>query len=99
MGWSKEETDYLLDMLEAHDLRFVVVADRYNVRSSSAGARAHVSLSLNTHTSLPPSLSHLVWRNAHHTSSHTSSSHHVIVSWWPAPHPGGPQRPLLQVRE
>jgi SANT/Myb-like domain of DAMP1 len=32
MGWTKEETDYLLDMLETHDLRFVVVADRYNVR-------------------------------------------------------------------
>jgi hypothetical protein len=31
MGWTKEETDYLLDMLEAYDLRFVVVADRYNV--------------------------------------------------------------------
>lgn len=31
MGWTKEETDYLLDMLEQHDLRFVVVADRYNV--------------------------------------------------------------------
>ncbi|KAF6262037.1 hypothetical protein COO60DRAFT_1625111 [Scenedesmus sp. NREL 46B-D3] len=30
MGWTKEETDYLLDMLEAYDLRFVVVADRYN---------------------------------------------------------------------
>jgi hypothetical protein len=31
MGWTKEETDYLLDMLEQYDLRFVVVADRYNV--------------------------------------------------------------------
>jgi hypothetical protein len=31
MGWTKEETDYLLDMLEAYDLRFVVVADRYHV--------------------------------------------------------------------
>lgn len=30
MGWTKEETDYLLDMLEQFDLRFVVVADRYN---------------------------------------------------------------------
>lgn len=33
MGWTKEETDYLLDMLEQFDLRFVVVADRYNVSS------------------------------------------------------------------
>eukprot|EP00878_Enallax_costatus_P034850 GHUV01038756.1.p1 GENE.GHUV01038756.1~~GHUV01038756.1.p1 ORF type:complete len:124 (-),score=39.18 GHUV01038756.1:61-432(-) len=32
MGWTKEETDYLLDMLEQFDLRFIVVADRYNVR-------------------------------------------------------------------
>lgn len=31
MGWTKEETDYLLDMLEQFDLRFLVVADRYNV--------------------------------------------------------------------
>jgi len=31
MGWTKEETDYLLDLLEQFDLRFVVVADRYNV--------------------------------------------------------------------
>jgi hypothetical protein len=35
MGWTKEETDYLLDMLEAYDLRFMVVADRYNVRGPS----------------------------------------------------------------
>lgn len=34
MGWTKEETDYLLDLLEQYDLRFVVVADRYNVSSS-----------------------------------------------------------------
>lgn len=34
MGWTKEETDYLLDLLEQFDLRFVVVADRYNVSSS-----------------------------------------------------------------
>jgi hypothetical protein len=31
MGWTKEETDYLLDMLEQYDLRFMVVADRYDV--------------------------------------------------------------------
>lgn len=36
MGWTKEETDYLLDLLEQYDLRFVVVADRYNVSSSSS---------------------------------------------------------------
>jgi hypothetical protein len=31
MGWTKDETDYLLDMLEQYDMRFVIVADRYNV--------------------------------------------------------------------
>jgi hypothetical protein len=31
---SKEETDYLLDLLEQYDLRFVVVADRYNVSAA-----------------------------------------------------------------
>lgn len=36
MGWTKEETDYLLDMLEQFDLRFVVVADRYNVSEGQA---------------------------------------------------------------
>jgi hypothetical protein len=39
MGWTKEETDYLLDMLEQFDLRFVVVADRYNVRAGMVGGR------------------------------------------------------------
>jgi hypothetical protein len=38
MGWTKEETDYLLDMLEAYDLRFVVVADRYHVSNRKASA-------------------------------------------------------------
>lgn len=36
MGWTKEETDYLLDLLEQFDLRFVVVADRYNVSICAA---------------------------------------------------------------
>lgn len=36
MGWTKDETDYLLDMLEQYDLRFVVVADRYNVSTAAA---------------------------------------------------------------
>lgn len=29
-NWSRQETDYLLDMCESLDLRFVVIADRYN---------------------------------------------------------------------
>ena len=27
--WSKEETDYLIEMCETYDLRFIVIADRY----------------------------------------------------------------------
>lgn len=30
--WSREETDYLLDMCERFDLRFPVIQDRYEVR-------------------------------------------------------------------
>ncbi len=29
--WSRQETDYLLDLCERFDLRFPVIADRYNV--------------------------------------------------------------------
>ena len=31
--WTREETDYLLDLCAQFDLRFIVIADRYNVRS------------------------------------------------------------------
>ena len=30
--WTREETDYLLDLCEALALKFFVIADRYNVR-------------------------------------------------------------------
>jgi DNA methyltransferase 1-associated protein 1 len=30
-GWTREETDYLLDLCELYDLRFVVITDRYQV--------------------------------------------------------------------
>lgn len=30
-GWSRAETDYLLDMCERFELRFLVIADRYEV--------------------------------------------------------------------
>lgn len=36
-GWSREETDYLLELAERYELRFVIIADRYEVR---AGGRA-----------------------------------------------------------
>lgn len=29
-GWSKEETDYLIDLCQKYDLRFVVIADRWD---------------------------------------------------------------------
>ena len=32
-GWSRAETDYLLDMAARFDLRFLVIADRYQVRT------------------------------------------------------------------
>lgn len=28
-GWTREETVYLFDLLREYDLRFIVVADRY----------------------------------------------------------------------
>ena len=34
-SWTREETDYLLDMCEKFDLRFVVIADRYTFGGSS----------------------------------------------------------------
>ena len=30
--WGRAETDYLLDLCQGLDLRFLVIADRYNVR-------------------------------------------------------------------
>lgn len=31
-GWTREETDYLLDVCALYQLRFLVIADRYHVR-------------------------------------------------------------------
>mmetsp|Transcript_8824 Transcript_8824/g.18876 ORF Transcript_8824/g.18876 Transcript_8824/m.18876 type:complete len:443 (+) Transcript_8824:44-1372(+) len=36
--WSKEETDYLFDLCERFDLRFTLVADRYEFAGTPAGA-------------------------------------------------------------
>lgn len=30
VGWTKEETDYLFGIVQEYDLRFYVVADRYD---------------------------------------------------------------------
>lgn len=31
-AWTREETDYLLELCELFDLRFLIIADRYAVR-------------------------------------------------------------------
>lgn len=33
-AWTREETDYLLDMCALYQLRFLVIADRYQVRAT-----------------------------------------------------------------
>jgi DNA methyltransferase 1-associated protein 1 len=33
-AWTREETDYLLDTCAVYQLRFLVIADRYDVRFS-----------------------------------------------------------------
>jgi len=38
--WSREETDYLIELAERLDLRFVVMADRYEVRAPARLQRA-----------------------------------------------------------
>lgn len=35
--WSREETDYLMDTVQEFDLRWVVIADRYDYRPGAAG--------------------------------------------------------------
>jgi DNA methyltransferase 1-associated protein 1 len=32
-NWSRAETDYLIDMVETFDQRFIVIADRWDVSS------------------------------------------------------------------
>ncbi|KAL4890889.1 hypothetical protein BDV59DRAFT_183334 [Aspergillus ambiguus] len=38
--WSRQETDYLMDMVEEYDLRWVVIADRYDFQPQSNDAEA-----------------------------------------------------------
>jgi DNA methyltransferase 1-associated protein 1 len=37
--WTKEETDYLIDLCNAYDLRFVVIADRYDWHNAGGKQR------------------------------------------------------------
>ncbi len=34
--WSRQETEYLLDLCEQFQLRFLIIADRYEVRKHSS---------------------------------------------------------------
>ena len=47
--WTKEETDYLMELCAAYDLRFVVIHDRYDWAAAQAA-----SLPGSTSTMLPP---------------------------------------------
>ncbi|KAJ9264575.1 hypothetical protein DTO212C5_7078 [Paecilomyces variotii] len=43
--WTREETDYLMDLVEEYDLRWVVIADRYDYqpRGTDAGAEGNAT--------------------------------------------------------
>ena len=43
-GWSRAETDYLLDMCERFELRFLVIADRYEVGAGRTDSRQGLML-------------------------------------------------------
>lgn len=48
-AWSLHETSYLFDMLRIYDLRFIVVADRYEYKGpngTESGSRRTVEVSL-----------------------------------------------------
>ncbi|KAL4733005.1 SWR1-complex protein 4 [Aspergillus similis] len=47
--WSREETDYLMDLVEEYDLRWVVIADRYDFQPQ------HVDSTEDTSSALVPS--------------------------------------------
>lgn len=47
--WSQHETNYLFDLLRTYDLRFIVVADRYDYKGptgTESGMRRTVEVSL-----------------------------------------------------
>ena len=41
--WSRQETDYLMDLAEEYDLRWVVIADRYDFQPESTDAEANTN--------------------------------------------------------
>lgn len=41
--WSRQETDYLMDLVEEYDLRWVVIADRYDYQSPDMDSEANAS--------------------------------------------------------
>ncbi len=44
--WQRPETDYLMGLCQRLDLRFLVIADRYDVRPAGPAAAAGVGLGL-----------------------------------------------------
>lgn len=41
--WTRQETDYLMDLVEEYDLRWVVIADRYDYQSQEMDAEANAT--------------------------------------------------------
>lgn len=41
--WTREETDYLMDIVQEYDLRWVVIADRYDYQSQPIDAEANTT--------------------------------------------------------
>ncbi|RMJ27825.1 hypothetical protein PHISP_01319 [Aspergillus sp. HF37] len=41
--WSRQETDYLMDLVEEYDLRWVVIADRYDYQAEDVDAEANAT--------------------------------------------------------
>jgi DNA methyltransferase 1-associated protein 1 len=45
-AWTREETDYLLDLCAVYQLRFLVIADRYDVRAAPGSQTLAVRLAV-----------------------------------------------------
>jgi DNA methyltransferase 1-associated protein 1 len=41
--WSRQETDYLMDLVEEYDLRWVVIADRYDYQAEDVDSEANAT--------------------------------------------------------
>lgn len=96
MGWTKEETDYLLDMLEQYDLRFVVVADRYNVSQAYLCSRGWIQLEdLVLYCTLPHPAA--LWWFTQNPRNLGTLQHQTASFCCQCPVPPPPQENLLRV--